>query len=168
MDFVLIYEDDTGYCRIIVPDPQFKQPRESDESSIGRLVALSIPDVIEFIACKKDKIPSDLTFRDAWKKGDKHTPIKIDLDKAILIHRDRIKQACDAKISRLQHELQDAVIRSNLPQQVAIRATIKILGTLSNDMNLTHCKTPNDVKHSVPKELHDVWDFYPLTSSKET
>lgn len=156
----LIYEDDNGQCRIIVPNPEFKQAWESEQAAIGRLVSITVPDIIELIACTPDKIPTDLTFRDAWRKGNKDNPIRVDLEKAIEIHRGRIKKAADAKIDSLQSELKIATLNQNLPEQVALKATMAILAKIHN-LNLTHCKSIEDVKYSIPKELHDVWDFYP-------
>lgn len=161
MKYRLIYETEDGYCRIVISDSLFQQEGESDESAMGRLYAKAIPGVIEFIATTHDRIPTDLTFRDAWKKGDKYEPIKIDFEKAISIHRKRLQEACQRKIAQLDDEFKLAVSKSNLPQQVAIRRTQEILQTLHH-MNMTHCKTIQDIKFCVPKELHDVWGFYAL------
>lgn len=156
----LIYEDTNGYCRIVSPLESFRQAWEPEDEALSRLHQYTMPEVVEFLACEEHAIPTDHTFRDAWKKGDKDEPIKIDLDKALSIHRERIKKACDAKIAKLNAEREIAVEDQNLPQQVAIDRTKKILRTLY-EMNLTHCKTPEDVKYAIPKELHDVWTLYP-------
>ncbi len=165
MDLRLIYEDTDGYCRIIVPDPHFQQPKESDEMAVGRLYALAISGVTCFLACKSVDIPADLTFRDAWRQGTALEPIKVDFEKALAIHRGRIEEACEKKIEQLNRELEIALENDNLPAQVAIRRTKKILRSL-HELNLTHCKTVDDIKWSIPKELHDVWPYYhPIRNS---
>lgn len=158
----LVYEDKNGYCRVIVPTGDFKLSGETEEAAIGRVYALSIPDVVEFIACAPEFIPSDLFFRDAWRKGTVSEPIRIDLEAATIIHRDRLKQAAERKINQLAIHLEMAIENQNTPQQVAITKTRKILRNI-HEMNLTHCKTAQDLKNAVPKELHDVWEFYALT-----
>ncbi len=154
----LVYSDELGYCRVIAAHFNFRQPLESEEDALGRLHSRAIPNVIEFLACSPDFIPNDLTFRDAWEKGDKETPVKINIEKAIKIHRLRLKKAADRKIEELDKDFQEAFKSHNLPAQVSIQASQRILREIHN-MNLTHCKTANDVKNSIPSELKDVWQL---------
>lgn len=164
MDYRIIYDDADGRCRIVTPDDKFQQVTETSESALARLYEVALPGVVEFLVCTPDKIPQDKTFRDAWKKGDKNEPIKVDFDKAISIHRERLQAACERKIAQLNQELEIALENDNLPQQVAIRRTKKILRTLQN-ANLTHCKTVEDIKNSIPNELKDVWSCTSTTQS---
>jgi iron uptake system EfeUOB component EfeO/EfeM len=156
----LIYEDINGNCRIIKASTNFQQSWESEENAIARLHEAAIPEVTEFMACELEKLPNDLTFRSAWKKGDLNEPIKIDMIVAISLHRDRLKHTCEVKISQLNMAYEVAVEDDNLPLQVSIKKTKQILRTL-HECDLTHCKTIEDLKYAIPKELHDVWVFYP-------
>lgn len=160
MDRFLLYEDETGYLKIIVPNAKYQQPTESASEALSRLAAGHLPDVTMFIVCSPQKVPSNLTFRDAWYLGTVEEPIKIDFSKAIAIHRKRLQHACQKKIDELTKEMAIAFERSNLPQAVAIGRTTQILRNL-HEMDLTHCKTIDDIKYSIPRELFDVWDFYP-------
>jgi hypothetical protein len=155
----LLYEDDDGNLRILMPSLEYQQPRETEEEALSRLAAGLLPSVAEFLVCRPENIPTDLTFRKAWKKGDPHEPVKIDLDLCLEIHRERLSLASARKIALLNHELELALERDDLPTQVAIRKTKQILRNI-HEMNLTHCKTPEDVKHCIPRELREVWDFY--------
>ena len=159
MDRRLVYEDQAGYLRIIVPNAKYQQPTESASEALGRLVAGHLPDVTIFIVCRPSEVPSDLTFRDAWYLGTVEEPIKIDFNKSIAIHRNRLKQACDKKIQELTKQMALAFEKSNLPEAVAIGRTTQILRTM-HEMDLSHCKNVQDIKFSIPRELFDVWDFY--------
>lgn len=159
MKHVLIYEDANGYCRIVTPNARFQQPNESDQQAILRLFESSIPGVVEFIACDRELLPKDLTFRDAWTKGTAEEPIQISFDKAMAIHRKRLLEASQAKISQLTDQMSIALEKDDLPQSVAIRRTIHILRSL-HEANLSHCKTVEDIKRSIPPELFDVWPWY--------
>ena len=161
MNYRIIYEDETGYCRIIFPHERFKQNWETEQSALARLYQAALPGICEFIACDPDKIPQDTTFRDAWEKGNAKEPIRINFEKAIQIHRQRLEEAANLKIEQLNKELELAIEKDNLPQQVAINRTKNILRTI-HEMNLTHCKNVEDIKQSVPAELRDVWKAYPL------
>lgn len=159
MKHVLIYEDENGYCRIVVPDHRFRQDWETEQNAIARLHEVAIPRVVEFLACSSDDVPKDQTFRDAWKKGTTEEPIKVDFQKALQIHRKRLSKASQSKIEELKHQYDLSIEKDDLPLSVAIRRTIAILRTL-HEMNLTHCKTAEDIKYSIPQELHDVWTWY--------
>jgi len=161
MDRKLIYEDEKGNCVIIHPFPSFQSAWEKEEMALSRLYEVSIPEVAEFIACNPNQLPRDLTFREAWKKGDKDQPIKVDLNRCLEIHRKRLAQAAEKKIQQLDKQLEIALENENTPEAVAIRGTKRILRQIHN-MNLTHCKTPEDVKWSIPQELQNVWDFYTI------
>lgn len=156
-----VYEDTYGNCRIVIPDPRYQQAWEKEEAAVARLADTVLADVTDFLVVRPERIPTDLTFREAWKKGDINEPVKIDLELAISIHRKRIQKAAEKKIEQMLLQLESAIKRQNTPEAVAIRATMKILQTV-HQMNLTHCKKADDVKWSVPRELRDVWDFYPL------
>ncbi len=160
MEWRLIYEDWNGYCRIVVPNDKYRQAKESEEEAVARLYYQGICGTVLFLACKEEKLPRDTTFRDAWKQGDVNEPIKIDFSKAMEIHRGRIKEAAKKKIEQLSQDLEVAIQKSNLPLQIAIRKTCEILLTI-HEMNMTHCKTLHDIKYCIPRELHDVWHFYP-------
>ena len=165
MQYRLVYEDSDGYCKIVVPDPKFQQIRENTDQAVLRLRNAAIPDVVEFFAVLPEFIPDDLTFRDAWKKGDIHEPIKIDFHKAIAIHRQRLKEAALRKIEQLEEEYPAAVKRDNKAEQVAIRRTQEALKKF-HEANLTHCKTIEDLKYAIPRELRDVWSAYEPIASK--
>lgn len=156
----IVYEDCAGCCRIINPNPGFQQEWETDDEAIYRLYVCALRDVTEFFVCTPDKIPSDKTFREAWKKGTVDEPIKIDLVKSMEIHRSRIQEAAERKLGQLNAKLEIAIENDNLPEQVAIRRTKKILRTI-HECDMSHCKTPEDVKYFILPELHDVWTLYP-------
>jgi len=162
MQYCLIYEDKAGDCKIIYPEGDLWKVLTDEEKAIQHLRNLAIPDCVEFFAVKPDLVLKDETFRSAWKKGTIEEPIKVDFDKALEIHRHRIQEASEKKITQLSKELEIALENENTPQAVAIRRTIKFLRTFHN-LNLTHCKTVEDIKYAIPKELHDVWSFYAPT-----
>lgn len=159
MSHCLIYQDGTE-CKILLKKGNSWGLIENDLEAIARLYEIAIPGVVEFIACDPSKLPQDLTFRDAWTKGTAEEPIKISFEKALEIHRKRLAEASRSKIAQLTEQLAIALEKDNLPQSVALRRTIAILRTL-HEMNLTHCKTVDDIKRSIPPELFDVWKWYP-------
>lgn len=158
-----IYEDMDGYCHILYPEQDYK--KEVSVIDLDKLYTMHMGGTTDFLVTVVHYLPTDLTFRDAWKKGDKNDPIKIDFEKAVSIHRQRLQEACERKIEQLNAELQLSVKKSNLPEQVAITKTQEILRTL-HLMDMSHCKTIEDVKYCVPRELHDVWGYYELSTEE--
>ena len=161
MNKCLIYQDENNFCRIVIPKHNFMCAFEDEENAVARFAERAIPDVVEFLSCLISMIPDDITFRDAWVKGDASCPIKIDFVKALQIHRDRLQESASIKITHLEIELQQAIKEQHLPRQIALRKTIEILSSI-HLMNLTHCKSVEDIKQSVPKELKEVWSFYEI------
>lgn len=162
----ILYKDKERNLRVIVPSEKFQQPRESEEEALARLVAGYLPDVAEFIVCRPEDIPTDLTWREAWKFGNINSPIEIDLETCIQIHRTRLKTAASRYIDHLNNDLEMAIKKDDLPSQVAIRRTQYLLSSI-HLMNLTHCKTPSDLKFAVPRELHEFWAFYSLKKEQD-
>ena len=161
MQLCLIYDDASGFCKIIVPKGDKWASLDSDEAAVRNLHAVAIPDCVEFIACRLELIPTDRTFRQAWRKGTAKEPIVIDFADALAIHRKRLEEACALKVEQLQRDLVLALEKDNLPEVVAIRRTSSIMRNLSVKTDLTHCKTVDDIKWSIPRELFDVWHWYP-------
>lgn len=160
MQYCLIYEDSFGTCKIIVPRGQEWASFANAEDFIQQLHIIAVPNCVDFIACSIDMLPTDRTFREAWRKGTLESPIIVDFDKALAIHRERLFEACQDKMAQLREDLEIALEKDNLPEQVAIRRTMNILRTL-HELNLTHCKTVDDIKRAIPRELFDVWHWYP-------
>lgn len=161
MDYCLLYQKEDGSLAILNPSPKYQQPGELDLDAIGRLHAQYLPDILAFIAIKRNKLPADPCFRDAWELGDQNEPIKINLGKCLKVHRQRLQAAADSKIAGLAKELKAAYDKANTPAQVAIQRTIAALSGIG-EMNLSHCKTAEELKIAIPKELYDVWNFYPV------
>ncbi len=160
MQSCLLYEDPSGFLKIVVPRGDKWASLASQEEFIKQLHDMAIPDCVEFLACKMDALPKDRTFRGAWMKGSPKNPIIIDLEKSKEIHRQRLKEACQRKIDELTKQMVLAFEKSNLPEAVAIGRTTQILHKIPEVMDMSHCKNVQDIKYSIPRELFDVWDFY--------
>ena len=159
MKHFLVYEDEQSRLRILDLQQHFDGKADTGEEELIQAYRRFLPECGAFIACNKEQIPTDYTFRDAWYKGDLHEPVKVDFQKALAVHRRRLKDAAERKIAQLEAEYEVAVKSQNRPQQVASQRTIEILRSI-HDMNMTHCKTINDIKYCVPRELKDVWIFW--------
>lgn len=164
----LLFEDpDFGFLVIIEPQKGFQQEWEWEGNALLRLHEIVIPEICQCLIVSKDRLPQDLTFRDAWKIGDAWEPVKIDFIQAEKTHRNRLCLAGFKKIYQLTQELEKAIKEQNLPLQVSLNRTIEIVSNIHN-MNLTHCKTAEDLKYAIPRELHDVWDLYDPAPSTRT
>ena len=164
MKWRVVYEDEKGNCRVIVPAEDYQRQGETEEEALERLLKAALPIPVNGIVAlivPSEKIPTDFTFRDAWRFGDLEEPVKFDLEVCKRIHRERLKKAIEKKLAQLSDELERAIEDDHLPRQVAAKRTKKIMRTM-HEMDLSHCKTPDDVKKTVPKELHDVWSFYEI------
>lgn len=164
----LLFEDpEFKFLVIIEPKPGFQQEWEWEDNALLRLHEIVIPEICQFLVVSKDKLPKDLTFRASWRLGDIHEPVKIDMISAERTHRERLIIAGLDKLQQLMKEWGKANEEQNLPLKVALKRTMEIVQTI-HEMNLTHCKTIEDLKYAIPRELHDVWKFYDPAPSTRT
>lgn len=88
--------------------------------------------------------------------------VNLSLDEAKDRHRQRIKLASEIAQEDVNSKLEDAQENAKEAEIKALLSTRKILKTLHR-MDLTHCKSIDDVNKTIPKELEYVWGFNPLT-----
>jgi hypothetical protein len=109
---------------------------------------------------KEKRSVDEILFREAIIGNSEADKVDISFEKALDVHRNRLKESCANKINQLNEQLEIALENDNFTEATAIRHTKKILRSLNETMNLTHCKTIEDIKYSIPIELHDVWNYY--------
>lgn len=88
----IIYTREDGGVSIIIPSPDW-------EGTIEELAVKDVPDDIDYQIVDETDIPSDRTFRNAWKEGQGKP--EVDMPKAREIHMGRIRIDRDKKLTEL-------------------------------------------------------------------
>jgi len=96
-------------------------------------------------------IPSDRTFRDAWKINS--AKIAVDMPIARQIHMDRIRVERDAELVKRDTLFAQAIEAGNTAEQARIAAEKQILRDIPQTFDLGRYTTPTGLKKAWPVEL---------------
>lgn len=97
-------------------------------------------------------IPTDRTFRDAWKQGDNGLP-EVDMPKARVIHMKRIREARVAVFEKLDLDYMRADEAANGVEKADVAAKKQALRDLPVTFKLEAYETPEALKIAWPEEL---------------
>lgn len=97
------------------------------------------------------ELPTDRTFRNAWKITDK--AIAVDMDKARGIQMERIREARDAKLSTLDVPFMKAIEAGDDAKRAEIATAKQTLRDLPATIDLTKAETPEALAAIWPEEL---------------
>lgn len=93
-------------------------------------------------------IPTDRTFRNAWKND-----LTVDMVKAREIHKDHLRRLRKPKMEALDVEFMRAVERGDAVAQAAIAAKKQALRDVTIDPRIMSAATPEELKAVMPDAL---------------
>jgi hypothetical protein len=92
------------------------------------------------------KIPSDRTFRNAWKAD-----LTVDMEKAREIHREHLRQMRAPLLQALDVEYQRADERGDPAEKQRIAARKQVLRDVTKDVAIEAAQTPEELKAAIPR-----------------
>ena len=99
-------------------------------------------------------IPTDRTFRNAWKDGG--VKIEVDMPKAREIHKNKLRDMRAPKLSKLDVDYMRADEEGNTALKVKIATQKRALRDVTADPQIASAKTPDELKTVIPKILEVV------------
>ena len=102
----IIYTNSDGTVSIVQPVLTEINPNTGKPFTIEEIAEKDIEKGISYEIVDDSAIPTDRSFRDAWKQNDK--TIETDIDKAKEIHKTNIREARTSKLQELDVEFQKA------------------------------------------------------------
>lgn len=110
----LMYHDASGNLCIVIPAP-------GTGLSLAEIAQKDIPTGRTFVAVDEANVPTDRTYRNAWKGDMLAGTIAVDMVKARAIHRDAIRAARVAALAALD----TAVMRANeIPDSAEVQRLV--------------------------------------------
>ena len=103
----IIYTNSDGTVSIVQPVLTEINPNTGKPFTIEEIAEKDIEKGISYEIVDDSAIPTDRSFRDAWKQNDK--TIETDIDKAKEIHKTNIREARTSKLQELDIEFQKAL-----------------------------------------------------------
>lgn len=153
MSKVVVYQNADGNTVIVHPSPSLIARLGGIDEAIAALQSRAdcVPPTAAAVSVRgKAEIPTDWTFRNAWKPD-----LTVDMPKARTIHQDRINRARDEKLKELTEKWSAETARGNTGQANALRAQINALDAAIAGVNVAQAATPDDLKAIWPDEVAD-------------
>lgn len=125
---------------------------ETEDEFISRVAAKSVPaDASNVQIVEPDVIPTDRTFRNAWKPD--AGAVVVDMVKAVAIHKDRLREIRAPKLAALDAEYMMAMEQNDTARMQIVAARKQALRDVTADPSLTAAKTPEELKAAIPEAL---------------
>ena len=129
----IVYMRSDGGTSIIVP---------ATDERIEVILIKDVPvDAQNVRVVDESEIPSDRTFRNAWKPD-----LSVDMPKALVIAQDKVRAARAPKLAALDVEFQRAIEDSDNARQAAVALQKRRLRDATSDARITQAQTPEALK----------------------
>ena len=115
----------------------------SPELTLEMIAAKDVPSGVEYKIIKKDTLPEDRTFRDAW--GIEDWSVVIKMDKAKEIWKNQWRKARKPKLETLDVEFMRAIESGNISDQEEIKAKKQTLRDVTS-VDLTPASNVEELK----------------------
>tara|TARA_R100000742_G_C4256990_1_gene74848 strand:- start:41 stop:511 length:471 start_codon:yes stop_codon:yes gene_type:complete len=103
----IIYTNSDGTVSILQPILTEINPKTGNAFTIEEIAAKDVPSGTSYEIVDDSVIPTDRSFRDAWKQNSK--TIETDMEKAKELHKTNIRNARTSKLVELDIEFQKAL-----------------------------------------------------------
>lgn len=97
--------------------------------------------------------PSDRTFRNAWTHGDVSEPIRVDMERARAIHRERVRLARKPILEALDVDYMRSLETGDVEHQKSIVARKQALRDATLDPIIEAAKTPEALATAIPTAI---------------
>lgn len=147
----IIYTRPDGGISVIIPAEEARIEGQSENEFIAWVRSKDVPaDATNVQIVDEEDIPTDRTFRNAWKQCPKGLPT-VDMEKARDIHRDRLRAIRKPKLENLDVEFMRAVEGGKSTTEIA--AAKQALRDITKDPAIDAAKTPDELKMVWPGTL---------------
>ena len=104
-----------------------------------------------FVNSEQVSKPSERMFREAWQL--KGAVIDVDMEKARIIWRDKIRQARQSEFEKLDADFMKALESGDANMQQSIATQKQVLRDATSDPLITQATTPEELKQVQPAGL---------------
>lgn len=146
MSKVIIYSNPDGSVSVVYPTGEIPIEQVWNKDTPGIDNPKGPPVIVDL-----EIIPKDRYFRDAWKQD--VTSIKIDMEKAKIIHMNRIRKSRDKELAKLDVEWTKKAAQKKNQEADAIETQRQTLRDIPISFDLSVAKTPDELKALWPNIL---------------
>lgn len=117
---------------------------ESEDAFLARIAAKDVPAGLSCWTVGESEIPTDRTFRNAWKADGSN--VVHDMPKCREIHRDKMRKARAPKLAALDAAFLRALESGDVTAQARIIAAKEVLRAVTADPAIEAASTPEQLK----------------------
>lgn len=153
----IVYQRPDGGVSVVVPSPryvaQLMAEGMSEAEAIAAVRAKDVPpDATDVAEADQDDIPTDRTFRDAWRR-DGTRPIRVDMPAARQIHRQRLEQRAAERARVLREQYLEADEDGDTARAQQIRQRVRGMRQRIAALDLDAAQTPEELAAITDDEL---------------
>jgi len=152
----IVYQGENGIACVVVPAPKFLEGGGSIDAVINKAVpenCLSTADIVD-----KSDVLSDRTFRNAWITS-KGKSTEVDLTKAKVIAKEKVREARTPKFAELDIAYQRAVEEDDSDKQAAVVVKKQTARDATADTKITNADSVANLKTGMNEVITEVEDL---------
>lgn len=160
--YVFVKNNTDGTCSVTVPTPAMFNPKSRDRLDLQErgIEFKSDEEIYDWIQAKdapgsskilKSELPEDRVFRNAWNHDVTSNKVKIDFNKAVDLHKNKLRELRTPKLAALDVEMMRAIEDGDQTKISSIKSKKQALRDITNIPS--DIKTVEALKTYIPKEV---------------
>ena len=152
----IVYQAENGIACVVIPAPKFLEGGGSIDAVLKKCVpenCLSTADIVEV-----DTIENDRTFRNAWVTS-KGKSVEVDLDKAKILAKEKVRKARTPKFAELDISYQRADEAGDSDAKAAVVVKKQTARDATADTKITNADSVDNLKTEMNEVITEVEDL---------
>ena len=152
----IVYQAENGIAVVVIPDPNFLAKGNTMDNVLIKCVPENCRDSANVV--EVDTVPSDRTFRNSWVTS-KGKSVEVDLDKAKVIAKEKVREARVPKFQELDIAYQRADEDGDADNKKAVADKKKVLRDSTANTKITNADSINKLKEGMEAVIKEVGDL---------
>ena len=149
----IVYLAEDGVAAVVVPAPKYSGTMEDLLKKVVPENCLSTADIVEV-----DTIENDRTFRNAWVTS-KGKSVEVDLDKAKILAKEKVRKARTPKFAELDISYQRADEAGDSDAKAAVVVKKQTARDATADTKITNADSVDNLKTGMNEVITEVEDL---------
>ena len=152
----IVYQAENGIAVVVIPDPNFLAKGNTMDNVLIKCVPENCRDSANVV--EVDTVPSDRTFRNSWVTS-KGKSVEVDLDKAKVIAKEKVREARVPKFQELDIAYQRADEDGAADNKKAVADKKKVLRDSTANTKITNADSIDKLKEGMEAVIKEVGDL---------
>ena len=149
----IVYQAENGIAVVVIPDPNFLAKGNTMDNVLIKCVPENCRDSANVV--EVDTVPSDRTFRNSWVTS-KGKSVEVDLDKAKVIAKEKVREARVPKFQELDIAYQRADEAGDADAKTAVVVKKQTARDATADTKITNADSVANLKTGMNEVITEV------------